>query len=131
MSRSVKSSWPVVSPLVERLTRRSGSVDWVSGACLLARRSDLDAVGLMDERYFLYNEDVDLCAAVRARGRRVLFVAGVEIVHLRGRSARSAPSRTSAAYRQSQLAFYGKHHPRWLPVVRAYLKVSGKSPDNQ
>ena len=53
---------------VERATRRERYVDWVSGACLLVRRADAEAVGLLDERYFLYTEDVDFCARVRARG---------------------------------------------------------------
>ena len=113
----------VVHPLVQRMTRRSRSVDWVSGACLLIRRSDLNAVGLLDERFFLYTEDVDLCASVRARGRDVLFVADVEILHLRGRSGRSAPQATHDAYRRSQLAFYEKHHPRWVRWLKAYLRL--------
>ena len=111
----------VLRPLVERMTRRTRYVDWVSGACLLARRADLDAAGLFDERFFLYTEDVDLCASVRARGRRVLFFADVEIDHRRGRSAVSAPAATEAAYRRSQIAFYEKHHPGWAPFLRAYL----------
>ena len=52
----------------------AGAREWVSGACLLVRRADLDAVGLLDERYFMYTEDVDLCVALRKRGRQVLFV---------------------------------------------------------
>ena len=72
-------------------TAREQFVDWVSGACLLVYRADAEAAGLLDERFFLYTEDVDLCASVRARGRDVLFVADVEILHLRGRSGRSAP----------------------------------------
>lgn len=114
---------PPFSTIVQGSTRRSGPVDWVSGACLLARRSDLDAVGLLDERFFLYTEDVDLCASLRSRGRRVLFAADVEIVHLRGRSGVSAPGATQAAYRRSQLAFYEKHHPAWVPWLKAYLKL--------
>jgi hypothetical protein len=117
---------PIVST-VERMTRRSQEVDWVSGACLLIRRADLEAVGLLDERFFLYTEDVDLCASVRRRGRKVLFAADVEIEHLRGRSAGAS---TSAAYRRSQLAFYEKHHPAWVPWLRAYLKIRGELPDN-
>jgi GT2 family glycosyltransferase len=114
--------------IVERMTRQTRDVEWVSGACLLIRRSDLEAVGLLDERFFLYTEDVDLCAAVRARGRAVLFAAEVEIQHLRGRSAGAT---TSTAYRRSQLAFYAKHHPAWVPWLRAYLKVRGELPDNR
>jgi GT2 family glycosyltransferase len=110
---------------IEQATRRDGFPDWVSGACLLVRRSDALAVGLLDERYFMYLEDVDFCAAIRARGRRVKFVAGVEVVHLRGQSVKSAASATSRAYRRSQLAFYAKHHPRWVPLLRLYLHLRG------
>jgi GT2 family glycosyltransferase len=114
---------------VERLTSREREVDWVSGACLLVRRADAEAVGLMDERYFMYTEDVDFCAAVRARGRKVLFTPKVQIVHLRGRSRQSAPRATEEAYRRSQIAFYEKHHPAWTGLLRLYLRIRGRSPD--
>ena len=120
---------PLVGGYVDRLTRQMREVDWVSGACLLVRRADAEAVGLMDERYFLYAEDVDFCAAIRARGRNVLFVPSAEVVHHRGRSVSSRPRATEMAYRRSQLAFYAKHHPRWAPVLRAYLKLRGRLPD--
>jgi len=122
---------PIVSGYVDGLTRQAREVDWVSGACLLVRRADADAVGLMDERYFIYAEDVDFCAAVRARGPKVIFTPGVEIVHLRGKSVASARDATEQAYRRSQIAFYEKHHPRWVPFLRAYLKIRGQLPDTQ
>jgi GT2 family glycosyltransferase len=115
------------SAAVDRLTRERQYPDWVSGACLLVRRADAEAVGGLDERFFMYTEDVDFCAAVRARGRRVLFTPEVEIVHLRGRSAATAPAATNAAYRRSQIAFYEKHHPRWAPVLKLYLRIRGQS----
>ena len=108
---------------IESLTRRRHYPDWVTGACLLVRRVDAEAVGLLDERYFMYVEDVDFCAAVRARGRRVLFTPDVEIVHQRGRSAAAAPAETRAAYRRSQIAFYEKHHPVWAPILKLYLRL--------
>ena len=111
---------------IESLTRQRHYPDWVSGACLLVRRRDAEAVGLLDERYFMYAEDVDFCAAVRARGRRVLFMPDVEIVHQRGRSAAAAPAETRSAYRRSQIAFYEKHHPFWAPILKLYLKVRGQ-----
>jgi GT2 family glycosyltransferase len=115
---------------VERGVGRAAAVeryvDWVSGACLLVHRSDAEAVGLLDERFFLYTEDVDFCAALRQRGRRVLFTPEVEITHLRGRSRASVSGRMDPAYRRSQLLFYEKHHPRWAPVLRAYLRARGK-----
>jgi GT2 family glycosyltransferase len=120
---------PIVA-YVGRETAREHEVDWVSGACLLVRRADAEAAGLLDERYFMYTEDVDFCAAIRARGRTVLFTPAATVVHLRGRSVASAPRATEAAYRRSQLAFYAKHHPAWMPLLRAYLRVRGRLPDN-
>jgi len=119
---------PIVA-YVERATAREREVDWVSGACLLVRRADAEAAGLLDERYFMYAEDVDFCAAIRARGRKVLFTPTARVVHLRGRSVASAPRATEAAYRRSQLAFYAKHHPAWMPLLKAYLRVRGRLPD--
>ena len=137
--RAELSFGPMISPLnewrqkrlrrdvdaVERLTRERTYPDWVSGACLLVRRADAEAVGLLDERFFMYTEDVDFCAAVRARGRRVLFTPAVQIVHLRGRSAAAASAATERAYRASQLAFYRKHHPFWAPALRLYVSLRG------
>jgi len=120
--------WRFITAVVDRMTRRSHLVDWVSGACLLIRRRDLDEAGGFDARFFMYAEDVDLCAAVRARGRSVLFSAEPQVVHLRGQSAASAPARVQDAYRRSQLAFYAKHRPAWLPLLRIYLKIVGRLP---
>jgi len=110
---------------VDRRTREAGDRAWVSGACLLIRRSDLEAVGGMDERFFMYTEDVDLCTSVRARGRRVLFVPQAEVLHLGGRSAGRNPD-TERLRRQSQIAFYRKHLPRWAGPLRLYLRLTGR-----
>jgi GT2 family glycosyltransferase len=102
---------------VETLTRREQRPDWVTGACLVVRRADAEAVGLLDERFFMYTEDVDFCASIRALGRQVLFAPEVEVVHLRGRSAATAASATRKAYERSHLAFYRKHHPVYVPLL--------------
>lgn len=120
LMRGLERNDPTVRSQVEALTRQPHSPDWVSGACLLVRREDAEAVGLLDERYAMYTEDVDFCAALRARGRRVLFTPAVEIMHLRGRSAATARAATRAAYRRSHVAFYQKHHPAWAPLLRLY-----------
>jgi N-acetylglucosaminyl-diphospho-decaprenol L-rhamnosyltransferase len=117
-----------VGSWVRRATEREHDVDWVSGACLLVRRTAAETVGLLDERYFLYTEDVDFCAAIRARGHRVLFTPAAEVVHLRGRSRATAPAASNAAYRRSQLAFYEKHHPGWAPALRLYLRLKRQLP---
>lgn len=117
------------SPMrLARLTSRTRRVDWVSGACLLVRRRDAEAAGLLDERYFLYCEDVDFCATVRANGGTIYFTPLAQIIHLRGRSWRTNPAATADHYRRSQLAFYRKHHPVWAPLLRLYLGLRGKLP---
>lgn len=110
---------------VARLTSQAGPRDWVSGACLLTWRADLDAVGLLDERYFLYTEDVDLCRALRARGRGVIFVPDAVVRHRRGRSSAEAPGPAEARRRESHLAFYRKHHPAWAPLLAWWLRWRG------
>ena len=117
-----------VARWVERKTRSEHDVDWVSGACLLVRRADAEKVGLLDERYFLYTEDVDFCARIRALGRRVVFTPVAEVIHLGGRSRATAPAIMNIAYRRSHIAFYEKHHPGWAPLLRAYLRMKGQLP---
>jgi len=111
---------------MDKLSRSAREVAWVSGACMVVRRPDLEAVGLLDERYFMYNEDVDLCLAMQKRGRRVLYVAGAEVLHHRGRSAARNPE-MERLRQQSHVAYYEKHLPAWIPLLRIYLKVMGKA----
>ena len=113
---------------VERLTGSRREVDWLTGACLMLRRRPTVAAGLMDEHYFLYFDDVDLCAALRARGGRILFLPEAEIVHLRGRTTGRRPRATGRHYRASQLHFYRKHHPAWLPLLWLLLRLRGQLP---
>ena len=120
-----------IAPIVRWVngaTAEERYVDWVSGAALLVHRADAETAGLLDERYFLYTEDVDFCAALRARGRRVLFTPAATITHLRGRSRAAVPGAMNAAYRRSHLAFYEKHHPGWAPLLRLYLRMKGQLP---
>jgi hypothetical protein len=111
---------------IERETAREQFVDWVSGACLLVYRADAERAGLLDERFFLYTEDVDFCHAVRSLGRKVLFTPVATITHLRGRSRSSRPAASQRAYRESHVAFYEKHHPRWAPLLKLYLRLRGE-----
>jgi N-acetylglucosaminyl-diphospho-decaprenol L-rhamnosyltransferase len=110
---------------MDKLSRVAREVGWVSGACMVIRRPDLEAVGLLDERYFMYNEDVDLCLAMQQRGRRVLYIAGAEVLHYRGKSAARNPD-MERLRQQSHIAYYEKHLPMRTPLLRFYLKVTGK-----
>jgi GT2 family glycosyltransferase len=113
---------------VQRRTSLEQFPDWVSGACLLVRRRDALAAGLLDERYFMYLEDADLCAAVRALGRRVMFTPAATITHLRGRSRARAGDVADIGYRRSHVAFYRKHHPGWAWLLLGYLRIRRLAP---
>jgi GT2 family glycosyltransferase len=108
---------------VATLTSAERDVDWVSGACLLVRRDAALAAGLLDERYFMYEEDVDFCAALRARGGHILFTPAAQITHLRGRSISAAAPRSPSYYDESHVRFYQKHAPHWVPLLRLWQRL--------
>ena len=107
---------------VENRHARQRTVDWVSGACLLTRRELLERIGGFDEEFFLYSEDVDLCARIRAQGASVLFTPEVEITHHRGRSAEKDRDKAFVESQRSRLHFYAKHYgqPR-LGLLKLYM----------
>jgi GT2 family glycosyltransferase len=84
-------------------------VDWVSGACMLVRRNALEQVGGMDERFFLYWEDADLCRRLTDVGWRVLYFPGATIVHAGGRSSIHAYRESLYAFHRSALFLFRKH----------------------
>jgi hypothetical protein len=60
----------------------SREVDWVMGACMIVRKSVLDKVGLFDERFFFYVEDMDWCRRFWANGYKVMYIADAKVIHL-------------------------------------------------
>ncbi len=106
---------------------KARKVDWVSGACFLARRSAWDAVGGFDRAYFMYMEDVDLCWRLAKAGWSVAYEPAAEVVHAQGVSADRTPYRMLFAHHVSMWRFArrtenGKR--RWLlPLVMAGLAV--------
>jgi GT2 family glycosyltransferase len=97
-------------------------VDWVSGSCLLVRREAFLAVDGFDERFFLYEEDADLCRRLRAAGFQVLFTPEAEALHALGLSMAKAPGRARLEYHRSHLIYYETHNGRAeRAVLRALL----------
>lgn len=124
--RASTSGDPAATAHVQQLTASEREVEWISGACLLVRRQAAEAAGLLDERYFMYEEDVDFCAALRAPGGRILFTPASEITHLRGRATVKLPPQKPSHYDRSHLAFYAKHAPGWVPVLWLWKKLKGR-----
>ncbi len=124
--RLASSRVGVAQRAVGRHVGRERDVDWVTGACLLVRLDAAREAGCFDERYFMYEEDVDFCAALRAKGGRVLFTPHAQVTHRRGRSVARAGAPAASRYDRSHLAFYEKHAPRWAPWLRRWLRVRGR-----
>jgi hypothetical protein len=87
----------------------SVEVDWVSGACMLARRDALTQVGGFDERYFLYWEDADLCRRLRSRGYHIRYVPRACAIHRVGQSSRTARFPAIRAFHESAYLYYATH----------------------
>lgn len=98
---------------------RSQDVDWANGACLMVRRSLLEQLGGLDEGFFMYFEDVDLCRRLRQEGYRVRHVAEADIVHLIGRSSGRDRERLQLAWEFSRIHYIEKH---FSPVKRWLMK---------
>jgi GT2 family glycosyltransferase len=103
-------------------------VQWVSGACMLARREALSSVHGFDPRYFLYWEDADLCRRLRARGYQIRYVPRATAVHHVGHSSKTARPASIRAFHDSAYLYYethvapGAYNPkRWL--ARALLTL--------
>jgi N-acetylglucosaminyl-diphospho-decaprenol L-rhamnosyltransferase len=87
------------------LPTRPTEVDWVSGACFLARRSVLEDVGGFDEGYFMFAEDMDLCWRIGRAGWKVGFEPAAVVTHHEGVSRRRHPYKMALAHHRSALRF--------------------------
>jgi N-acetylglucosaminyl-diphospho-decaprenol L-rhamnosyltransferase len=90
------------------LDERAGEVDWVSGACFLARRDALEDLGGFDEGYFMFAEEMDLCWRAGRAGWRIGFEPTAQVTHHEGISRRSHPYRMALAHHRSALRFASK-----------------------
>ncbi len=96
------------------------NVDWVSGACFIARKRALLDAGLFDENFFLYFEDADLSRRMRKRGWIVKYIPSASAIHIRGGSGNF--ERVLYEYRKSQILYYKKHNSKIsLILLKAYL----------
>jgi N-acetylglucosaminyl-diphospho-decaprenol L-rhamnosyltransferase len=102
-SSLVKSQFPAVTE-----GSHPTPVDWVSGACMAIRRETLQNTGSLDERFFMYFEDADLCRRARAAGWLVYYLPHIEIVHQTGASSRSKP-RAVWLLHKSAFLYHRKH----------------------
>jgi N-acetylglucosaminyl-diphospho-decaprenol L-rhamnosyltransferase len=115
-------------PAAEKLTGPT-VVDWISGTCMAVRRRTLDEIGPMDERFFMYFEDADLCRRAREAGWLVCYLPQIEVFHHSGASSRSRPR---AIWNLHKSAFvyhrkYGPHGPLGLYSLLILIGLTGRA----
>lgn len=103
-------------------------VDWVSGCAMALRRTTLERTGLLDERYYMYCEDVDICKSAWAAGAKVRYFPSATTVHRIGAASDQDPYRMIYQFHRSMFRFYLKHYScrpniLLLPLVMIGLTV--------
>ncbi|MDL2269200.1 glycosyltransferase [Desulfosarcina sp. OttesenSCG-928-A07] len=91
-------------------------VDWVSGACMVARRSAIEGVGGFDSRFFLYWEDADLCHRIRQKAWKVVYYPKPKVTHFGARSSRTRPFFSSYQFHKSGFLLFAKY-ATWPSVL--------------
>lgn len=126
-SRHVNKALSVVlGPLpVNRVPVEPSEVDWCDGACLMIRRAALDSVGLLDEQFFLYAEELDWCFNARRAGWSIFAAPDVFAVHHRGQSSAGAKAETTALLVETRLRYYRKNHGLAAALVAAGVMGAG------
>jgi GT2 family glycosyltransferase len=110
-------------PAAEELTGPT-TVDWVSGTCMSVRRRALEEIGPMDERFFMYFEDADLCQRAREAGWLVYYLPQIEIQHHSGASSRNRP-RAIWDLHKSAFLYHRKHSPHGPLGLYSLLTLVG------
>jgi GT2 family glycosyltransferase len=125
--------------VLPRLLRACGWQGWYTAACVLVRRAAFEAIEGFDEAFFLYFEDVDLCARIVGAGWRLGHVPEAIAYHVGSSNRRSELPRererrelVELEYRRAQLRYYRKHRPAWEQrllrrhLSRKYRRLKGR-----
>ncbi len=83
--------------------------DWVNGACLMIRREAAEAIGPLDEGYFMYTEETDWCYRAKAAGWAIVYLPTARVIHFGGQSAANQPAAKRNQLYASKVRFFRKH----------------------
>ena len=100
-------------------------VESVCGACLVVRRAVVDQIGLLDERFFMYGEDLDWCLRARQAGWTVRYEPSIVVQHQHGAASRKRVVRTTFHFFRAMDLFYRKHYvDRYHPLVTGAVRTA-------
>lgn len=100
-------------------------VDWVTGACILLRREAVEQVGLLDDDFFMYSEELDWCRRARDAGWKVVYLPTAQVIHHEGKSSEQVLPFRHIRFQTSKIHYFRKHHGRWAgALVRTFLLLN-------
>jgi N-acetylglucosaminyl-diphospho-decaprenol L-rhamnosyltransferase len=100
-------------------------VDWVMGACLAVRRQAFEAVGLLDEGYFMYSEEMEWQRRIKDSGWTVIYFPQAKVIHHEGKSSEQVVAKRHIYFQRSKLRYFQQYHGRWATLtLRAFLLAS-------
>lgn len=103
---------------------RAFDIDHPLGAFLAVRRQALDQVGAMDERFFMYCEEMDWCYRIKRAGWRICYFPGVQAIHHSGQSTGQARWRMYVQLHRSRLLFFAKHYSQaYTAAARSIVQI--------
>jgi N-acetylglucosaminyl-diphospho-decaprenol L-rhamnosyltransferase len=119
---------PLVRHLFPAAEKLSGPtrVDWVSGTCMIIRRQTLEEIGLLDERFFIYFEDADLCRRAREAGWLVYYLPQIKVLH-HGAASTYGKARYIWYLHKSAFLYHRKHGPHGPMNLYSFLVLLGLS----
>jgi GT2 family glycosyltransferase len=100
-------------------------IEVLSGCFLMVRREVIEKVGMLDERFFIYSEDVDWCRRIRAGGWKVVFFPGAEAIHYGGSSSTVERVRFNREMVKANLQYWRKHHGRAAALLIWAFQILG------
>ena len=103
-------------------------VDVAQGACLMLRRAALDQVGLLDESYFMYTEEVDLCYRLGRSGWPVYWLPRAKVLHHGGQSTRQQRAEMFLRLYESKVLFFRKHRGHLTAVAYKVILAAAALP---
>jgi GT2 family glycosyltransferase len=110
-----------VYPMDRWPLNQARQVDVLMGACLLVRRKVIEQVGLLDETFFMYSEEVDFCTRIRNFGWRIFWLPHISVTHFGGQSTQQISQEMFLQLYQAKIQYFRKHYS--LFVVWLYKFV--------
>ena len=108
--------------VLDRDDDETQDVDWLVGACLMMRGTTLKEAGPLDERFFMYSEEMDWCYRAKERGWRVVYLPTAQVVHHEGKSSEQVLPVRHVQFQRSKVLFFKKHYGGGRgEVLRLYL----------